>query len=94
MKSAAQRAEIVILATPLVAYAMAYYMHLGFKPNSPVQYPERLYRQRKLMLIVSVTSIVCTLLLFARFDSFREAFHPTVLDSVPPPSAEAIPIAE
>ena len=39
----------LVLATPLVVYAMAYYLHLGFKPNSPTQYPERLFRQKKLV---------------------------------------------
>ena len=49
------RIELVI-ATPIVAFAMAYYMHLSFKPNSPVQHPELLFRERKLMAIVSVKS--------------------------------------
>ena len=54
----------VILATPIVAYAMAYYMHLGFKPNSPVQYPEKLFRQKKLMLLVLLSFATCAALLF------------------------------
>lgn len=72
----------VILATPLVAYAMAYYMHLGFKPDSPVQYPEQLYRQRKLMCIVIVTFVVCTALLFTKFTWLRRTFHPTGREDV------------
>ncbi len=52
------------LATPLVAYAMAYYLHLGFKPQSPAQYPELLYRQHKLLAILLATFCACVVLLF------------------------------
>ncbi|MBA4386880.1 MAG: prenyltransferase [Verrucomicrobia bacterium] len=55
----------LILATPIVAYAIAYYLHLGFKPDSPVQYPERLHKQKKLMIIVTIAFAVCVSLLFA-----------------------------
>lgn len=54
----------LVLATPLVAYALAYYLHLGFKPDSPVQYPERLYKQKKLVWIVSAAFLACVILLF------------------------------
>lgn len=54
----------LVLATPIVAYALAYYLHLGFKPDSPVQYPERLYRQKKLVIIVAVAFLACAVLLF------------------------------
>ena len=53
----------VILATPIVAYAMAYYMHLGFKENSPVQHPERLFRQKKLVWLLLAAFIACFVLL-------------------------------
>ena len=36
----------LILFAPLAAGMFAYYLHLGMLPNSPVQNPEKLYRQR------------------------------------------------
>lgn len=54
----------VVLAGPLMAYAMAYYLHLGFKPESPAQYPELLFRQKKLMVIVVLAFLACGAMLF------------------------------
>jgi 4-hydroxybenzoate polyprenyltransferase len=69
----------VVLASPLVAYAMAYYMHLGFKPNSPVQQPEHLFRQKKLMLLVGLAFAACTLLLAVQLPFFRDLVTATPL---------------
>lgn len=71
----------LILATPLVAYSMAYYLHLGFKENSPVQRPESLYRCWKLMAIAGTAFAACTILLFVDLPSFSELFNPWVLPS-------------
>ncbi len=73
----------VVLATPLVVLAMAYYMHLAFKPNSPVQHPERLYRQRKLMLLVVLAFFACALLLMIRIPLFRGLIAPWALPPAP-----------
>ncbi len=54
----------LVLATPLVAYTMAYYLHMGFKPQSPAQYPEQLYKQHKLMGLVLSSFLLCFALLF------------------------------
>ena len=66
----------LVLAAPVVAYAMAYYMHLGFKPDSPVQNPELLYRQKKLMVIVLLAFTTCTILLFTDVPAFTNWFNP------------------
>ena len=68
----------LVLATPLVAYAMAYYMHLGFKDNSPVQHPENLYRQRKLMLLLAIAFTACAILLFVDIPAFQNAVMPWI----------------
>lgn len=67
----------MILATPFVAYAMAYYMHLGFKLDSPVQYPEKLYRQKKLMLLATLAFGVCAVLLFIDIPALHNALSAT-----------------
>ncbi len=69
----------LILATPLVAYSMAYYLHLGFKENSPVQQPESLYRCWKLVVIAGGAFALCSVLLFVDLPSFSKLFNPWVL---------------
>ena len=69
----------LVAATPIVAFAMAYYLHLSFKENSPVQAPELLFFQRKLMAIVSVAFVVCTLLLFIDIPLIGDFFTPRIL---------------
>ncbi len=68
----------LILATPLVAYAMAYYMHMAYKPDSPVQQPEQLFRHKKLMLIVLAAFLACTVLLFVSLPDLRDWFTPWI----------------
>ncbi len=77
----------MVLATPLVALAMAYYIHLGFKHDSPVQHPERLFRQKKLMVLVALAFLACSVLLYVRIPSFRRAISPWIL----PPAELAAP---
>ena len=49
----------LILFAPLAAGVFAYYLHLGLLPNSPVQNPEKLYRQRGFFvyMVVSVAGV-------------------------------------
>ncbi len=68
----------LILATPLVAYAMAYYMHMAYKPDSPVQQPEQLFRHKKLMVVVIAAFVACTLLLFFSLPDLRVLFEPWI----------------
>ncbi len=69
------------LATPLVALCMAYYIHIGFKPNSAVQHPERLFTEPKLMIMVIGTFSLCAALLFIELPGFVHLFEPWI---VPP----------
>ncbi len=69
----------LILATPIVAYAMAYYMHLGFKPDSPVQKPEHLFRARKLVVLVLLAFITCIVLMAVNIPAFEHLFDTPLL---------------
>ena len=69
----------LILVTPLVSVCMAYYLHLGFKPDSPVQYPESLWRQKKLAVLVTVTFVACAVLLFIDLPAFAGLFDPWIM---------------
>ena len=66
----------LVLATPVVCLCMAYYLHLGFKKNSPVQTPENLYKAKKLMALVAVAGISCAGLLFYDIPVMQKAFRP------------------
>jgi 4-hydroxybenzoate polyprenyltransferase len=69
----------LVLATPIVAFAVAYYVHLGHKPDSAVQYPETLFEQKKLLAIVVVAFLVCAVLLFVKLPRFDALFNPLVM---------------
>jgi len=63
----------LILATPIVAFAMADYMHLGFLPESPVQHPEGLYRSHKLIFLILLA------LMMVDIPAFKAMFRATQL---------------
>jgi decaprenyl-phosphate phosphoribosyltransferase len=54
----------LILFAPLAAGLFAYYMKIGLKPNSPVQNPEKLYRERGFFLYLVVCFVVFVALMF------------------------------
>ena len=76
----------LVLATPLVVYAMAYYLHLGFKPDSPAQYPEKLFHQKKLVWLSLLAFGACTGLLFLDLPGFGHALIPRIIPLVVPPN--------
>lgn len=80
----------LVLATPLVAFLMAYYLHLGFKSNSVVQKPEYLYREKKLMLLSLLAFVACAVLLLVDIKDFRSMLHPTEQHRHVPPEAPAL----
>jgi len=67
----------LVLATPVVAYAMAYYMHLGFMPDSPVQRPEGLYRSRKLVFLVLLALVAVVVLMSVDIPAFEAMIRAT-----------------
>jgi hypothetical protein len=45
-----------MLALPFVAVAFAWYVHIGMKPSSVAQTPERLYRERGFFAYLAFTA--------------------------------------
>lgn len=76
----------LVLATPLVAACLAYYLHIGFRPHSAAQHPENLFSERKLVVLVLFTFLTCAFLLFYDLAPFRHFFAPLI----PPPAHELI----
>jgi len=66
----------LVLAYPFVAWVMASYLALALEPDSPVQRPEALYREGRLMLAVVACSVVLVALLFVDLPWLRESLAP------------------
>jgi len=68
----------LILAFPLVALIMAMYLSLAFERDSPVQHPEGLYRDFKLVTAVIACAALMALLLFVDIPVLHRIFVPTL----------------
>lgn len=67
----------LLLGIPLLAGFFALYLQVTFQPDSPVQNPERLYRQRGLMLYLAFTLAVFCLLMFVEWPALYQVFNVT-----------------
>jgi 4-hydroxybenzoate polyprenyltransferase len=65
----------LILIVPLVAGFISYYLHISFKPESPVQSPEHLYRERGLMAYLVVCVVVFVGLMFVHIEALHKLFN-------------------
>jgi len=65
----------LLLSAPAVASFFAYYVVLGLKTNSPVQNPEKLYRERRFFLLALVTVGVFALMMFTDVPALYEWFN-------------------
>ncbi|MHC5069014.1 MAG: UbiA family prenyltransferase [Planctomycetota bacterium] len=70
----------LIVCVPFLAGFFAYYIKLGLKPDSPVQYPERLYREGKLMLYLVFCVLLFAALMFTKLPILGEWFPSTPAD--------------
>ena len=64
----------LILSFPLVALIMAIYFKLAFQSSSPVEHPEKLYKERGLMAAVISCSAVMVVLLFVNIPALVDMF--------------------
>src|SRR4029077_8703672 len=65
----------LILFAPLAAGLFAYYMKLGLQRDSPVQNPEKLYRQRGFMVYLIVCTVMFIVLMFTSIPRMYELFN-------------------
>jgi 4-hydroxybenzoate polyprenyltransferase len=66
----------LVLAYPFVAWVMASYLSLALQADSPVQRPEELYKQPRLLLALLFCSLTLVLLLFIDLPWLRDALAP------------------
>src|SRR5262245_38674307 len=65
----------LILIVPLVAGFVSYYLHIAFKPESAAQAPEKLYRERGLMVYLIVCVAAFTALMFIEIPALYAWFN-------------------
>jgi 4-hydroxybenzoate polyprenyltransferase len=69
----------LIIAFPLVALVMAIYLGLAFDHESAVVNPEKLYREKKLMIAVSACAVTMMALMVIDVPVLYDVFKPTGL---------------
>jgi decaprenyl-phosphate phosphoribosyltransferase len=65
----------LILTVPLIAGFVAYYLHIAFKHDSAAQNPEKLYREKGLMIYLSVCVLAFAGLMFIRIPALYDWFN-------------------
>ncbi|NNM32487.1 MAG: UbiA prenyltransferase family protein [Gemmatimonadetes bacterium] len=65
----------LVFAAPAVAALLAYYLRLGFKPDSPVQDPERLHSERGMILLSTFTIVTFLFLMFVEIPGLYDLFN-------------------
>jgi 4-hydroxybenzoate polyprenyltransferase len=65
----------LILFAPLAAGMFAYYLSIGMQANSPVQNPEKLYRQRGFFVYLCVCAVVFVALMFTSIPGLYDLFN-------------------
>ena len=66
----------LIFAIPNIALVIAYYLRMSFLPDSPVQTPELLYKNRLFVAILFSCLAVIVLFFFVDVPFVRELFAP------------------
>ena len=68
----------LILSFPAIALLMSVYFRMSFQDDSPVQNPEKLYKQKFLMGTLALTVILLGVLQVVRIPSIEKFFAPTM----------------
>ncbi len=69
----------LILSVPFIAGLIPVYMRLGFWKDSPAQYPEKLFKQRGLMVYATACLVLTLALLFIDIPFIENLFQPLSL---------------
>jgi decaprenyl-phosphate phosphoribosyltransferase len=65
----------LILFAPLAAGLFAFYMKIGLQPDSPVQNPEKLYRQRGFFAYMVLCAVAFVILMFTSIPAMYKLFN-------------------
>lgn len=72
----------LILSMPLIAGFFAVYLQVTFLPDSPVQNPEHLYKQKGLMIYLLVCAVVFFGLMFTHIPAMYDWFNVEPMDTL------------
>jgi 4-hydroxybenzoate polyprenyltransferase len=73
----------LILFAPFAAGVFAYYLRIGMRPDSPVQNPEKLYRERGFFVFMVAASSVFVILMFTSIPALYDWFNVDVSRTSP-----------
>jgi 4-hydroxybenzoate polyprenyltransferase len=73
----------LILVVPLVAGFVSYYLHIAFKQDSAAQAPEKLYREKGLVLYLVVCVLAFGILMFVQIPVLYDLFNVTASKAPP-----------
>src|SRR5215472_4116935 len=73
----------LILIVPLVAGFVSYYLHVAFKHDSAAQAPEKLYREKGLVLYLALCVLTFTGLMFVHIPVLYDLFNVTPSQAPP-----------
>jgi 4-hydroxybenzoate polyprenyltransferase len=65
----------LILFVPVAAGFFAYYLKVGLQHNSPVQHPEKLYRERGFLLYTILSSVLFIVFMFTHVPVLYDLFN-------------------
>jgi 4-hydroxybenzoate polyprenyltransferase len=65
----------LILFAPVGAGVFAFYLHVGLRPNSPVQQPEKLYRERAFFAYMVFATVLFVVLMFTSIPALYDMFN-------------------
>jgi hypothetical protein len=65
----------LILFLPFASAYIAYYFHMGLRPDSPVQHPEKLFREKRFMAATAICVVVFLLLMRVEIREMYEWFN-------------------
>ncbi len=68
----------LLISIPFIAGFIAYYIHIGFHEDSPVQYPERLYKHTGFVIYAAFCAVLMIALMFIDLPSIDQLFKPTL----------------
>ena len=68
----------LVLTVPFIAGFMAMYLKVGMLPNSPTQYPEKLYKRTDLMIYCVVCAVAVVVALLLRLPWLEAWFSPNI----------------
>ncbi len=69
-----------IIAMPFVFGLFCFYLYIAFKPDSAVQKPEKLYKEKSLLVYIAVLIAILAILTFVDLPMPSYWTNPTLFD--------------